>query len=122
RNPWAGEVREARRADAVDRAVAVAEAAAGQADLPEHRGEAGERPARLLAVIGALDRPAHGKHRALRAHAVAKRVDHRRVDVADARCPGRVLRDAVGLAEEIRTPGFEADAILLQEREVGTLR
>ena len=49
--------------DVGHRSVAVAEAAAGQPDLPEQRGERDRRPHRLLAVLGALQRPGRGDQR-----------------------------------------------------------
>ena len=49
--------RERRLGDAGRRAVAEAEAAARQADLAEARRQQDHRPIRLLAMIGALQRP-----------------------------------------------------------------
>ena len=50
--------------DVAHRAVAVAEAAAGQADLAEQRGQRDPGPDRLLAVLGALQRPGDRDQRA----------------------------------------------------------
>ena len=55
---------DARRADAVGRAVAEREAAARQADAAEHRGQRDRRPVGLLAMVRALQRPRAGDHAA----------------------------------------------------------
>ena len=95
------------RADVGHRAVAVAEAAARQPDLPEERGERDRRPHRLLAVLGALQRPGRGDHRPARRHAPREVAHGRRRDAGDPLGP---LRGAVAERREERV-GAGAAAI-----------
>ena len=55
---------DARHADAIGRAVAECEAAAGEADAAQHGRQHDGRPVRLLAVMRALQRPRAGDHAA----------------------------------------------------------
>ena len=79
-------------------AVAEAEAAAGQADLPQHGGERYGGPERLLAVIGTLHRPGHVHQAANRCHPAGEAPDSCGVDLGDFAGPFRGLGYAVGLA------------------------
>jgi hypothetical protein len=56
RKLWAGNAY-AGNADAVERAVAEAETAAGQPDAAEHRRKRNRRPIRLFAAMRSLQRP-----------------------------------------------------------------
>ena len=87
-------------ASAID-AVAVAEAAAGQADLAEQRGQRDAHPHRLLAVLGALQRLADGDERAAAGHPRARSEIVVGGDAGDARPPTRGLRLPVRLAEDV---------------------
>ncbi len=78
------------------------EAAAGRADLPEHRGERDDHPERLLAVVRALQRPARVDERAARGHAARERPQALRLDAGDGARPLGTLGDAVGLAHADR--------------------
>src|SRR3546814_5303205 len=88
----------ARRAHARLAAIAEAVAAAGQADLPQHRRQHDRHPERLLAMVAALERPGGGDHGAAARHAAGEVADRLRGQAADAGRPVGVLRHAVGRA------------------------
>ena len=105
-------------ADPVDGGVAEAEAAARQADLPEHRGERDRQPVGLLAMVGALDRPAHRDQGARRRHVAGERADKLGVDAGDRGRPGGVLGLPIAVAHEVGLEPFEADRVAVEERAV----
>ena len=105
-------------ADRVDRAVAGAEAAARASHRARHGGQRDAHPERLLAVIGALQRPAHGDERAPRGHLGRERLDRAALDVADRGRPGGVAPHAVARAREVRLELVPAHAALAQEAPV----
>ena len=94
------------------RAVAVAEAAARQPDLPEERGERDGGPDRLLAVLGALQRPGRGDHRPPRRHA-SREIAHRR-----GRHAGDLLRPLGRPVAERREERLDPGTAAIEERAV----
>ena len=117
--------RQGRRADraanpahAGDGAVAEAEAAAGEADLPHHRGERDQHPEGLLAMVAPLQRPAGGEHGARRRHGAGEIADRHRLDAGDGGGPVRVLRHAIGFPRQVGLEALVAVAVALQEGAV----
>ena len=105
-------------AEVAHRAVAVAEAAAGEADLAEQRGERERGPDRLLAVLRALQRVRHRDERALRGHLARELAQVARGDAGALLRPLRRLRHAVGLAHDVRDELLRAGAAALEEHLV----
>ena len=103
------------QADRVDRAVAGSEAAARTPHRARHRRQGDPHPERLLAMVGALQRPAHGDQRAPRRHLGRERLDGGRLDIADRSGPGGVAPHAVARAREVRLELVPARAALAQE-------
>src|SRR5579871_6574106 len=81
--------------DTLHAAVAEAETAAGKSDLAEHRSQRDRSPKRLLAVIGALQRPVHRDEAALRGHPAREAANLLRRNLAETRSPVSVFRNAV---------------------------
>ena len=105
-------------ADRVDGAVAGAEAAAGATHRAGHGGQRDAHPERLLAVIGALQRPADGHERAAARHLRGERLDHGGIDVADLGRPGGVAPQAVASARQVGLELVPALAAVPQEAPV----
>ena len=119
------QLRQRGRADPVDRhpdvghrSVAVPEPGAGQPHPAQQRGEQHPRPHRLLAVLGALQRPAHRDHRVPGRHLAGQRDDRVRGHPADALRPPRGLLDAVGAAVEVGERLVGARAVRREEAGV----
>ncbi len=110
--------RASRVADAVGAAVAEAEAAAGEADLAEKRGEGDQRPARLLAVVRPLERPRHHQEGPRPGHAAGERPDRPGRNLGERRRPVRRLGDPVGAAVEIGAETVEPDRVAVEEGAV----
>ena len=106
------------QADRVDGAVAGAEAAARATHRAGHGGQRDAHPERLLAVIGALQRPADGHERAARASSPPRAPRSRRLDVADRGRPGGVAPHAVARAREVGLELVPALAAVAQEAPV----
>ena len=105
-------------ADVSERAVALAEAAAGQPDLAEHRRQGHRQPRRLLAVLDALERVVDVDQGPLRGHAPGERADARRGNLGQPLGPLRRLRAAVGGAEHVGFEALKSDAVAREERAV----
>ena len=105
-------------AEAVHAGIADAEPATRQPDLPEQAGEHDQHPVRLLAMLGALQRPRGVEHGAVRGHAAGKGRDGLRVDLGERGGPARVLRDPVGNAEQIIAEGGEPRGAAVEEHGV----
>ena len=105
--------------DVAGGSVAVPETAARQADLPEHRGQHHAEPDRLLAVFGALQRPADRDQRAPGRHLAGQRADPLGRDPGQGGGPRRGLRHAVSLAAEITREPRVAHRVPVQEAAVG---
>jgi hypothetical protein len=99
----------------VRRPVAAAEAAAWQADLAQHGGQRDQRPQRLLAVVAALQRPAHADHGAGSRHLARQGNDAVGGDAGDPPGPLGVLGLAVAFAAEIGTELLEAHRVAVEE-------
>ena len=108
-----------RQARFVHRAVAVPEAAAGQADLAQHRRQRQAHPRRLLAVPDALQRPAHRHQRAAGGHPAGQCAQRVGRQPADLFGPLRRFRDAVVGAQQIALEPVVARAVACQEGAVG---
>ena len=102
-------------ADVTHGAVAVAEPAAGQPDLAEHRGQRQRGPDRLLAVPGALQRPGDRDHGARGRHPPRQAPDRLGLDAAHRPGPFGVLGHAVGLAEQVALERVVAGRAGVQE-------
>src|SRR5262249_56339014 len=84
------------RAFGIHRAIADAETPAGRADLAKHRRKRDGHPERLLAVVGALQRPARVDERTARGHAPGEQPQAPRPGTRGASRPPRALRDTRG--------------------------
>jgi hypothetical protein len=105
-------------ADAVRRAVADAEAAAGQADLAQHAGNGQQGPERLLAMVRALQRPGDRDHRAHRREFAREAANALGGHGCQRGGPLGSLGDAVGLTQHVGDELLEADAVRRQELRV----
>ena len=101
-----------------DGAERIAIAAAGQADLAERGREHSAHPHRLLAVLGPLQRMRHADQDPPAGQSARERRDLGRRNPGDRRRPGRILRLAVALAEEIALEDRPAFAIAIDEGAV----
>ncbi|MCY1526730.1 hypothetical protein D9M68_617690 [compost metagenome] len=102
-------------ADHVDGAVSDTEAASRQADLSQHRGEGHQHPERLLAMVGALQRPGNIEHGPGRRHLARKRRDACRRQAGDAGRPLCGLGLSVLLSTQVGGKAAKAHAVALQE-------
>ena len=107
------------RSDTVHRAVAEAEAAARQADLPEHGGKRDQRKIRLFAVIGALQRPGSAQHHPARRDHLPERFKLTDRNAADIGRPGQRFHDPIGFAVEICAEFRASGRVSIEERHVG---
>ena len=106
-------------AEIAHRAVAVAEAAARQADLPEQRGERERGPHRLFAVLRALQRVRHGDERALRGHLARQRAQVVGGDSGVAAAPTRrILATPSCSPQHVGDEAIGAVTAALEERRV----
>ncbi len=112
---------EGRAADVAERAVAAAESAAREPDLPEHRRQRDHHPRRLLAVLSSLEGPVRVDERPARRHPARERPDRRRGDPGDPLRPlGRLGRPVVR-ATEVALEAVEARAVAPEELAVRAL-
>ena len=102
--------------------VVGADAPARKTDLPERRREREAHPVGLLAVLNALDAPAHHDHRAVLAEVVRKPPDDVRFDARLFLGPLGRLFNAVAAAEHIVEEEPPARGVLLKKRRVGRAR
>ena len=105
-------------AGSVHRAVPEGEAAAGQADLAQQRGQRHAAPVRLLAAMAALQRPGAGQQRAAAGRLARQPADGGRRHAADAFRPFRRAGLAAGAAQHIVGVGLEAVAAARHEIRV----
>ena len=101
--------------DAANGTVAVAHAAARQADLPQHRRQHRRHPVGLLAMLAPLQRPCHGNHRAGGRHAPGQRADRLWRRSAKRRGPFRRLGLAVAFAHQIGAEALEPRGVAVKE-------
>ena len=105
-------------ANSTDRAIPVADATSGQADLAQHRCEHRGHPVGLFPVLSPLQRPRDGDQRAGARHPVRKGTDFACLDPANAGCPFGGLGLAVRLAEKVSAEPVVAGRAPLEERAV----
>ncbi len=91
------------------------ESATRQADLAEERRQRDAHPHRLLAVLGALQPPAHRDERAPFRHAAGEAAQRVRGDAADRLGPLGRLGLPVGVAEHVRDEPVAANRVALDE-------
>ena len=101
-----------------DGAKPVAIAAAGQADLAERRCEHHAHPDGLLAMAGALQGMGHDDECTLAVEALGQRDDLLGRQAGDGSSPVRILRLAIGLAQQIAFEDRPADRIAVEEGAV----
>ena len=111
----------ARRTDAVERAVAETEAAARQSNAPEDRGKSDRGPVRLLSVVRALQRPRACNEAAQVGGTLGKVDNCVGRHAANLRCPFGGLRDTVLFAQQIAAKTLKSNAIALEEITIVTL-
>jgi hypothetical protein len=80
----------------------VAEPAAGQPDLAEEGCQRDGHPHRLFAVLGPLQTPTDGHQGAPRGHTASQVPDRGRLDTAHRGGEVGVLRNTVGVTEDVR--------------------
>ena len=102
--------------------VVGADAPAGEPDLAKRRRKREAHPVGLLAVLDALDAPAHHDHRAVLAEVVRKPPDDVRLDARLFLGPLGRLFNAVAAAEHIVEEEPPARGVLLKKRRVGCAR
>src|SRR5262249_50969639 len=104
-----------RHSDAADGSQTKAKSTSGQANLSEHRGEDDRHPDRLLAVIGALYRPARRDERSGSSHPPRQIANIVGVDLGDRGSPSGALWLSVHMAEQVAFKPGVSNTIAVKE-------